>query len=47
MPATLISGLFGTFNALLPDLMGWFKKMQEMEKRAAERAHGTGFRIPL
>lgn len=39
MITALISGLFGAFNALLPDVMGFFKKKQEMAERAADRAH--------
>lgn len=39
MLTALISAAFGAFNALLPDVTGFFKKKQEMAERAAERAH--------
>lgn len=34
-----ISAAFGILNALIPDIVGYFKKKQEMAERAAERAH--------
>lgn len=39
MITALVSGIFGAFNALLPDVMGFFKKKQEMEERQRERQH--------
>lgn len=39
MFTALISAAFGALNALLPDVVGFFKKKQEMEERAAERTH--------
>lgn len=39
MITALVSGLFGAFNALLPDVMGYFKKKQEMEERQRDRVH--------
>lgn len=39
MITALISAAFGALNALLPDLMGFFKKKQDMEERQRERAH--------
>ena len=39
MITALVSGLFGLFNAFLPDLIGFFKKKQEMIERREDRAH--------
>lgn len=39
MITALVSGVFGAFNALLPDVMGYFKKKQEMEERQRDRTH--------
>lgn len=39
MITALVSGLFGAFNALLPDVVGYFKRKEEASERERERAH--------
>jgi hypothetical protein len=39
MITALVSGLFGLINAFAPDVLGWFKKKQEMQERREERQH--------
>lgn len=39
MITALISFAGGLLNAFLPDIVGYFKKKQEMAERAADRAH--------